>query len=164
VPAVVIAEEELVPCIDGEPLMSVCGHREDSELAGKGTLGEEGILSTIEGAAIDWKCVGGGRGLRNIRNRPTDADGCGIVHRGCGRGRDWLRCRFSCLELWRLACDPSKKAAYGATRGSAPWVLQRFHLGLRWLVRASNRSLLIQVSRGRRGVGAGKRGRWLLLI
>jgi hypothetical protein len=134
-------------------------------MAGKGTLGEEGILSTIEGAAIDCKCVGAGRGLRNICNRSADADGFDIVDRGCGRGRDWLRCgcrkrcRFSYLELWRLACDSSKYAPDGATRGSAPWLLQRPHLGLGWLVRAGNCSLLIQVSSSWRGVAAAKRGR-----
>jgi hypothetical protein len=71
---------------------------------------------------------------------------------------------MSYLELWRLACDPSKFAPDGAARGSTPWLLQRFHLRLGWLVRAGNCSLLIQVSRDWRGVAAGKCGRWLLLI
>jgi hypothetical protein len=88
VPTVIIAEEEMILRIDGDSLMSVRGHREDSELAGKRTLFEEGVLSTIEGEAIDCKCVGDGRGLRKIFNRSADVDGCSIVDRGCGRGRD----------------------------------------------------------------------------
>jgi hypothetical protein len=166
VPTVIIAEEEMILRINGDSLMSVGGHREDSDVAGKRTL-EEGILSTIQSAAIDCKRVGDRRGLRNIFNRSADVDGCSIVDRGCGRDRDWLRCgrrkrcRFSYLELWGLASDPSKYAPDGAACGSASWLLQGIHLRL---IRAGNRPLLMRLNCGLRAVAAGRRGCWLLII
>jgi hypothetical protein len=65
-PAIVVAEEKVVLSINSESLMSIRGHREDCEVAGKRTLGEEDVLPAIGRESVDGKCVGHGRGLRKI--------------------------------------------------------------------------------------------------